>query len=285
MGAALNDRPPVPGDLSNDVTGDGVFHAVRDGYQAVYQALPRGEAFNRIWREHAYRGEFPIEFAHIGFLALTEAQRLVELLAVPARGVVADLACGGGGPGLWVARQTGATLVGVDPAESGLATARRRAEAVGLAARSRFQRGTFEQTGLADGEVDAIMSIEAFQYAPSKRAALAEFRRILRPGRRVAFVCFEVDPALAGGLPVLGVDPVADYRPLLEAAGFAVDAYEETPGWQERVYGVFQALIDAADALRAELGEQAASGTLAEAMLTVAVKPYPRRILAVATAG
>lgn len=89
---------------------------------------------------------------------------------------------------------------------------------------------------------------------------------------------------LASGLPVFGVDPVADYRPVLEAAGFAIDAYEETPGWQERVYGVYQALIDSSDALNAEMGEAAAAGVLAELMLTVAVKPYPRRVLAVATA-
>lgn len=128
------------------------------------------------------------------------------------------------------------------------------------------------------------MSIEAFQYAPSKQAAATEFHRILRPQGRLSFICFEVNPARVVGLPALGVDPVSDYRPLLEAAGFTIDAYEETPGWQERVYGVFQALIDASDALTAEMGEQAAAGVLAEAMLTVGMKPYVRRILAVATA-
>ena len=44
---------PADGGLPEDVTGDGVLLAVRDGYDAVYGALPWGETFNRIWREHA----------------------------------------------------------------------------------------------------------------------------------------------------------------------------------------------------------------------------------------
>jgi hypothetical protein len=127
------------------------------------------------------------------------------------------------------------------------------------------------------------MSVEAFQYAPGKRAAVTEFFRILRPGRRLAFIAFEVDPAKVAGVPILGVDPVPDYRPLLEAAGFKIRAYEETPGWQERVNAAFGAIAAAAGTLTAEMGEQAAASAVAEAMLTIEIKPYPRRVLAVAS--
>jgi hypothetical protein len=48
------------------------------------------------------------------------------------------------------------------------------------------------------------------------------------------------------------------------------------------VYGTFEALVDAADELVADLGERAAAGVLAEAMLTVQTRPYPRRIQLVA---
>ena len=138
------------------------------------------------------------------------------------------------------------------PSAAGLAAARRRAERVGLASRSTFQQETFEQTGLPDASADGAVSIEAFQYAPDKRAALAELHSILRPGARIGIICFEVDPSKVAGLPVLGVDPHSNYAPILEAAGFAVD------------------------------GERAAAGVLAEATLTVQTRPYPRRILLVA---
>ena len=278
----VTDQPFVPGQLSDEVSDNGVFHAVRDGYEAVYDALPQAVTFGRIWRDNAYRGEFPIEFAHIGFLTLTEAQRMLDALDLEHGDVLVDVACGAGGPGLWAAQQSGASLIGVDPASTGLAAASQRASAVGLEDRAQFLPGTFERTGLADGAADAVMTIEAFQYAPDKRAAAAEFFRILKPGARVAIVCFEVDPAKVEGLPVLGVDPIADYSPVFEEAGFAIDLYEETRGWADRVYPTFSALVDASDALNAEMGERAAAGTLAEAMLTVAMRPYPRRVLIVA---
>jgi SAM-dependent methyltransferase len=272
------------GDLTDAVTDNGVFQTVLDGYDAVYDALPQSRTFNEIWRSTAYRAEFPEEFAHIGFLTLDEGRRLVELLDLEADGVLVDIACGAGGPGLWAAQETGSTLIGIDPSAAGIAAARARAQRVGLGSRASFQQGTFERTGLADGAADAVMTIEAFQYAPNKRAALAEFHRILAPGGRAGIVCFEVDPAKTTGVPVLGVDPIPDYAPLLEEAGFEIDAYEETPGWATRVYGTFGALVEASDALVAELGDRAAAGALAEAMLTVQLKPYPRRALVVARA-
>jgi SAM-dependent methyltransferase len=268
--------------LTDDVTDTGVFQVVLDGYDSIYDALPRGETFNRLWRANAYGGEFPEEFAHIGFFTVAEAQRMRELLQLGTGDVFADLACGAGGPGLWMAKQSGASLIGADPSAAGLSAARTRARAVGLADRSRFQQGSFEQTNLPDGAVDAAMSVDAFQYAPDKRAALAEFFRILRPGGRVSIIAFEVDPAKVAGVPVIGVDPVPDYVPLFEAAGFDVEAYEETPGWRERVSAAFGAIVDASDTLTAEMGAPAASGAIAEAMLTVQLQPYPRRVLAVA---
>jgi ubiquinone/menaquinone biosynthesis C-methylase UbiE len=174
-------------------------------------------------------------------------------------------------------------LIGIDPSAAGLAAARQRASQAGLAGRARFQHGTFEQTNLADAAAGAMMSIEAFQYAPGKRAAFVEFVRIMRPGARVGIVCFEVDPAKVEGLPVFGVDPVADYRPMMAAAGLNVEAYEETRGWEERVYAAFSAIAGNNDTLIAEMGERAAAAAVAEAMLTLQIKPYPRRILAVAS--
>jgi ubiquinone/menaquinone biosynthesis C-methylase UbiE len=268
--------------LTDDVTDSGVFQTVLDGYDAVYDALPRSRVFTEMWGASAYGADFPDDFAHIGFLTVDEGRRLLQLLRLGADDVLVDVACGAGGPGLWAAQQTGATLIGVDPSAAGLAAARRRAERVGLASRATYQKGTFEQTGLPDAAADGVVSIEAFQYAPDKRAALTELHRILRPGGRIGIVCFEVNPSRVDGLPVLGVDPRPDYAPVLEAAGFAVEAYEETPGWALRVYGTFEALVDAADALVADLGERAAAGVLAEAMLTVQTRPYPRRILLVA---
>jgi SAM-dependent methyltransferase len=280
--------PPEPPDaaqpasLSDDVTDAGVFRAVLDGYDAVYDALPRSDTFSRIWRASAYGGDFPAEFAHISFLTLGEGRRILQLLGIREADVLVDVACGAGGPGLWAAQQTGASLIGIDPSAAGLAAARQRAGDVGLTQRARFAAGAFGHTGLGDGSADAVMSVDALQYAPDKRTALAEMIRVLRPGGRLAFIAFEVDPSKVTGLPVLGVDPVPDYAPLLQDAGFAVEICEETPGWQERVYGAFGAIIESRGIIEAEMGPRAAAGVVLEAMLTVQLRPYPRRILVLA---
>lgn len=124
---AAPSEPPTPANLRNDITDEGVFEAVRDGYEAVYDALARSATFSRIWRDNAYGGQFPEGFAHISFLTLPEARRMLGLLGIGEGSVLVDLACGAGGPGLWAAQQSGASLVGVDPAKAGLAAARERA--------------------------------------------------------------------------------------------------------------------------------------------------------------
>jgi SAM-dependent methyltransferase len=273
----------LPADPGDDVTEDGVFRVVLDGYDAVYGALPRSATFNRIWRDKAYGGAFPAEFAHIGFLTVGEARRMLELLDVDSGDVLVDLACGAGGPGLWAAQHSGAQLIGIDPAPAGVAAAGERARRAGLSEQACFTAGTFERTGLADQVADAVMSVDAFQYAPDKYAAMAEILRILRPGGRLVLIAFEVDPARGHGLPVLGADPIADYVPLLKRAGFVIEVCEETPGWRERVNGAFSAIVEARDALAAEMGGQAAAGVVAEAMLTVELDPYPRRVLLAAS--
>jgi ubiquinone/menaquinone biosynthesis C-methylase UbiE len=268
---------------TGDVTASGVFRTVLDGYEAVYDALGRGPTFTRLWQANAYHDDFPAEFAHIGFLTLPEARRVLELLRLDERAHLVDVACGAGGPGLWVAREARVQQhIGIDPSPAGLDRARRRAADVGLADRARFAVGTFAHTGLPDASADAVMTIEAFQYAPDKRAALAELHRILEPGGRLAIVAFEVDRDKVVGVPVLGDDAVPDYTPLLEAAGFTIVAYEETPGWKERVDAAFRAIVEHADQLRAEMGERAAGAALAEATLTVQLEPYLRRVLIVA---
>lgn len=54
------------------MTDSGVFQTVLDAYDAIYDALPNAKTFTGIWRTNPYGGDFPNEFAHIGFLTLGE---------------------------------------------------------------------------------------------------------------------------------------------------------------------------------------------------------------------
>lgn len=246
---------------------------VAAGYNAVFEGVPRSPTFSRIWRTYSLGADYPAGFEHISFLTLPEMRGMAAELALTEGSVLVDLACGMGGPGLWIARETGAQLIGIDISSVALEKARERAAALRLPS-ARYVPGAFANTGLDGGSADGAMSVDALQYAPDKQAALDEAARVLRPGGRLVFVCFELEAARLAGLPVLGTDPVGDYRPVLDRAGFDVLSYAETAGWRERVTATYQAAADARSALTEEMGEAACGALLGEISLTLQLQPY-----------
>ena len=310
---------------------------VAQGYDAVYEAMPRSVTLLRIWKELVAGDDYPDDFSHISFVTLRDLRELAVALdggqtgrtrndvqyggpgdssppprypsrrpfgapqgerEAPPRELgmtaragrtgeaalsrFADVACGMGGPGLWIARETGAHVSGVDFSRVAVAQARRRAEGLGTASSARFSVGSFAETGLETGSMDAAMSVDALQYAPDKRAAMREFARVVRPGGRLAFFAFELHPERAQSLPVIGDDPVEDYRPLLEESGFRVLHYDETPRWHERLFAAYGAVMAAQQVLREEMGELATAAMLSEMTVTLERDIYSGRVFAVA---
>jgi ubiquinone/menaquinone biosynthesis C-methylase UbiE len=245
--------------------------------------MPGSPTLRRLWQQHASGADFPPEFYHIGFVTLDQHKRMVKELRLTASSTLVDLACGMGGPALLAARETGAQLIGVDFSQVAVDLATQRAAALGMSDNAKFVRGTFAETGLDTASADGVMSEDALQYAPDKTAALNEAARILRPGGRVVIAAFELDPDHVRGLPALGEDPVDDYRPLLEAAGFDITAYEEASGWPEPVTTTYRSLLDAREALVKEMGQIAAMALFSELTLTLEAQIYRRRVLMAAS--
>jgi ubiquinone/menaquinone biosynthesis C-methylase UbiE len=140
----------------------------------------------------------------------------------------------------------------------------------------------FEHLPVRTESAEAAMSVDALQYAASKRATFAEAARVLRAGGRLVFTAFEVDPAAVSRVPILGVDPVSDFRSSLEAAGFAVEAYEESEGWNERVRKTYEAVRAALPRLVLELGPRGAAALGLEVTLALQRRMYRRRVFATA---
>ncbi len=237
---------------------------------------PPSRVEERVWRE-VYGDEYPEGVDPHSFVSLSELRRFVRDLRLEPGQRLVDVGCGRGGAGLWVAAATGATLTGLDIAEAPLVDARARAAAMGLDAE--FRRGEFEATGLPSGGVDAVMSVDALLFTPSKGSALVELRRIMRPGGRLAFTSWDYHRQPVGRPP-----QVPDHRPLLEAAGFTVLAYEETDDWRARGERTHRGLLDAVEELGAETGEPVEA--VREGILTAAatIDAITRRIFAVADA-
>lgn len=256
---------------------------VSAGYDAVYGATLKSPTLRRLWHEHAEGLDFPEGFGHISFTTLPELQRVAAELHLSAGDTLVDLGCGMAGPALWVARETGASLVGVDVSPVATEQASARAAELGLAGQAQFVVGSFAETGLEANSAAGAMSEDALQYAPDKQAAMTEAARILRPGGRFVFTVYELEPDRAAGLPILSVDPVADYRSLLKHAGFGVEMYEEVRGWPEPMTTTYSALLNAREPLTEEMGEAAVGALFMEMSLTLERQPYRRRVLVAAT--
>ena len=256
---------------------------VSAGYDAVYRAVPKSKTLRRLWHELAEGSDFPQEFGHISFTTLPELRRMAVELRLRRDDTLVDFGCGMGGPSLWVARETGAQLIGVDGALAATEGASARAASVGLSKRARFVVGKFAETGLESGSADGAMSEDALQYTDDKQAALDEVARVLRPGGRFVFTAYELDAGRAANLPVLGADTVEDYRPLLTKAGFRTDVYETAPGWPEPMSRTYAACVAEKEKLTQEMGEAAVGALLMEMSMTLQAKPYRQRVLAVAT--
>ena len=114
---------------------------------------------------------------------------VVTALRMAEGGTLLDLACGRGGYGLEIARRTSSRLVGVD--FSGEAVRQATASAAALDVVAHFAVGDLAATGLDDGSVDAVLCVDAIQFAEDPAAAYAELGRVLRPGGRVVLTCWE----------------------------------------------------------------------------------------------
>src|SRR3972149_12137544 len=120
---------------------------VSAGYDAVYRGVTKSPTLRRLWHELAEGPEFPEEFGHISFTTLPELQRVAAELRLGRDDTLVDLGCGMAGPALWMARETGARLIGIDGSRVAVEKATARAAKLGLAAQARFAVGAFADTG------------------------------------------------------------------------------------------------------------------------------------------
>jgi SAM-dependent methyltransferase len=175
-----------------------------------------------------------------GVVPATAIGDFVAALRLAPGAVLLDLACGRGGYGLLVARETGATLRGVDFSAQALAEAREQAAALGVAG-GEFTVGTLEATGLPDGLADAVLCTDAIQFPDDPAAAYREIRRVLRPGGRVALTCWEVtDRADEDLSPRLRA---VDLQAGLAGAGFTDIEVTERPDWRARERSMWEEAV------------------------------------------
>ena len=247
-----------------------------DGFNVVFAAIPRSPTLRHIWRA-VYGSDYPEGADPFSFVTLTDLRRIAAELRIGVQETMVDLACGRGGPGLWIANLTGASLVGVDFSEVAIEQAEQRAVQLGLSGRARFLVRDAVATGLPDASLDGAMSIDSFWLFADKLQVATEVARILRSGRRFVVTTWEFETSPPGWPPQL-----TQHRDLLYEAGFVVEVDDETVDWKTRQLAVYAEILAAQAILTAELGEAAAAQMITEARDVPALLEHSRRVLVVA---
>lgn len=121
--------------------------------------------------------------AYMGRWSERIAEAFVRWLGVPAHQTWLDVGCGTGAlTATILARADPAEIVGVDPSEGFLTTARTRIDD----ARATFRTGDAQSLPVPDGRFDAVVSGLVLNFVPDPHRALAEFVRVARSGGLVA---------------------------------------------------------------------------------------------------
>jgi tocopherol O-methyltransferase len=131
------------------------------------------------------------ETARTHSAALENANRVLARIAGVRRGDwVLDAGCGVGGSSLWLARQLGASVVGIALGGDQTARAARAARAHGFERRVRFLRADFTSIPLRSETFDVVWALESVCHAADKAAFYREASRVLRPGGRIVVADF-----------------------------------------------------------------------------------------------
>ena len=190
--AAVNSRLGLPaGDRGTTTLAE---RCGRIGWRAWYEFLPwysrrQGATFSTMNWGYDEEGlslgvngdaaeRYPLQLYHV----------LVRDVDVED-GYIVDVSCGrGGGIDYLTRARRPRRALGIDFSERNVATCRRAFDAEGSPLR--FRHGAAEKTGLAENEVDVVVSVEASHCYPNTDAFLEESSRILKPGGTLAWTDF-----------------------------------------------------------------------------------------------
>lgn len=204
-----------------------------DDANKVQEDFWTGEV-GRQWLAHEAELDMMSVAARDGLLALADPQPGQQVL---------EIGCGGGGLAVELAQRVlpGGSVLALDIAGPMLSAARARGAAAGLTNLT-FRQADAQTASLPEAAFDLALSHFGIMFFADPVAAFANIRRSLRPGGRLAFVCFgradrnlwfNIPRAIAATRFGAGPEPapgapgpgafadIARVTGLMQAAGFA----------------------------------------------------------------
>jgi SAM-dependent methyltransferase len=148
-------------------------------------------------REQIRRETYGEDIVQNSWLTADELREFIGWMELSPSSTVLEVAVGSGGPALFMARTTGAQVVGIDINEHGITAANDMARTQRLDSRVRFECADASRPlPYEDGAFDALICNDAINHLPGRPAVLKEWHRILRPGGRLVYT----DPVIVTGL-------------------------------------------------------------------------------------
>jgi cyclopropane fatty-acyl-phospholipid synthase-like methyltransferase len=246
-----------------------------EGVERARQTYAVGE--HRVAREVELR-TLGSDFGANGYATLAEVNELAGMLGLGPGRRLLDVGCGQGWPGLYLARQTGCTVVLTDVPIDGLVTAARRATREGLGCRAWALAARGQMLPLLPAVFDAAIHTDVLCCLRPKLATLRATFQALRGGGRTAFTSIfpaaglsaaEARRAIEAGPPNCGLR--TSYPSLLRSAGFVeIDERDLTAGYFATASRKLEVAEQFAEDMIEMLGRQEYDEIQAERRLAIA---------------
>ena len=147
--------------------------------------------------EQVRRATYGEDFGQSSWVTGDEYRRFFRLLDLTAADHVLDVGCGSGGPAVFLAREVGCRVTGIDVNDAGIRAGLTLAQQAGLHSRVDFRRADVrDPLPFPDGAFDAIVCMDATCHMPARGGLLGEWRRVLRSGGRMLYT----DPVVVTGV-------------------------------------------------------------------------------------
>jgi SAM-dependent methyltransferase len=137
------------------------------------------------------------DFGQSSWVTGDEYRRFFQTLELRPAEHVLDVGCGSGGPALFLARETGCRVTGIDINEAGIRAGETLARESGMQEAVAFrQADVCKPLVFGDGEFDALVCQDVVCHLRDRGRLFKEWHRILRKGGRLLLT----DPVVVTGL-------------------------------------------------------------------------------------